>query len=140
MMHGHLDRTAPVPQDAGETSADYGYGCLACRAPIPVGRRGPMPVYCPGCAKRLQNLRARSGPACDARSPVPRRRLAARAELLRTAIGNARAELAAVERQQADLAQLARDLDLAAEQARRRNLYGHARNSSAIPAIPGKSA
>ena len=57
-----------------------------------------------------------------------------------TGSANARAELAAVERQQADLAQLARDLDLAAEQARRRNLYGHAQNSSAIPAIPGKSA
>ncbi len=92
-----------------------------------------MPVYCRRCAKRLQNLRARSGPALDPRSPVPRRRLAARAELLRTAIRRARAELAALD-------QLARDLDLAAEQARRRNLVGHAQNSSVIPAITGKNA
>ncbi len=140
MLHGHLDRTAPLPPAAGETSADYGYRCLACRVAVPVGRRGPMPVYCRRCAKRLQNLRARSGPALDPRSPVPRRRLAARAELLRTAIRNARAELAQVERQQAALDQLAHDLDLAAEQARRRNLVGHAQNSSVIPAITGKNA
>ena len=76
MLHGHLDRTGPLPQAGGETSADYGYGCLACRAAIPVRRRGPMPVCCRRCAKRLQNLRARSGPASDPRSPVPRRRLA----------------------------------------------------------------
>ena len=140
MMHGPLDRTAPLPPAGGETSADYGYGCLACRAATPVGRRGPMPVCCRRCAKRLQHLRARSGPACDPRSPVPRRRLAARAELLRTAIRNAQADLAEVERQQADLDQLARDLGLAAEQARRRNLLGHAQHSSAFPAITGKNA
>ena len=99
-----------------------------------------MPVCCRRCAKRLQNLRARSGPALDPRSPVPRRRLAARAELLRTAIRHARAELAELERQQAALDQLARDLDLAAEQARRRNLVGHAQKSSVIPTITGKNA
>ena len=140
MIHGSLDRTAPLPPAGGETSADYGFGCLACRAAMPVGRRGPMPVYCRRCAKRLQNLRARSGPAVDPRSPVPRRRLAARADLLRTAIRNARAELAEVERQQADLDQLARDLDRAAEEARRRNLAGNPQNSSVMPAITGNNA
>ena len=74
MIHGPLDRTAPLPEGHRETSADYGYGCLVCGVALPVGRRGPMPVYCRRGAKRLQNLRSRADPAAvptaDPRSPV----------------------------------------------------------------------
>ena len=78
MIHGTLDHTAPLPEGSPETSADYGYGCLVCSAALPVARRGPMPVYCRRCARRLQNLRARSGSVpADPRSPVPRQRLEA---------------------------------------------------------------
>ncbi len=142
MIHGTLDHTAPLPEGSPETSADYGYGCLVCSAALPVARRGPMPVYCRRCARRLQNLRARSGsvPAADPRSPVPRQRLAGRAAILRTAIRNARAELDEVERQLADLDQLARDLARAAEENRRRKLYGHLQDSATSPRTGGENA
>ena len=142
MLHGTLDPTAPLPKGSPETSADYGYGCLVCGTALPVARRGPMPVYCRRCARRLQNLRARSGSVlpADPRSPVPRQRLAGRAVILRTAIRNARAELDEVERQLADLDQLARDLARDAEEQRRRRLFGHLQDSATDPSIGGENA
>ena len=142
MLHGTLDPTAPLPEGSPETSADYGYGCLVCGTALPVARRGPLPVYCRRCARRLQNLRARSGSvlAADPRSPVPRQRLAGRAAILRTALRNARAELDEVERQLADLDRLARDLARDAEEQRRRQLYGHLQDSTTDPSIGGENA
>ncbi len=139
-VHAALDRTAPEPPGQPETSAAYGFGCLACGGAMPVGRRGPMPTYCRRCAKRLQNLRARSGHAADPRSPVPRQCLAARAELLRSAIRNAHAELAEVERRQVELERLSRDLDRTAEETRRHALPSKSQSSSPIPGIVGKNA
>ena len=135
MIHGPLDRTAPLPDGHFETSADYGYGCLVCGVAIPVGRRGPMPVYCRRCAKRLQNLRSRAAPAAvptaDPRSPVRAQRLEARATLLRTAIRNAQAELAGIEQRQAELDQQRRELHRAA-MATKRPLA-----ASQLPVEPG---
>ncbi len=132
MIHGSLDRTAPVPDVPGETSAQYGFGCLACSVAVPLGRRGPMPTYCRRCAKRLQNLRARAAPATgvapDPRSPVLAQRLAARAEL------------ADVERRLADLDRRRRELVLADEQARRHALRGDPPNPSAASDRSGKAA
>ncbi len=123
MLHGSLDRTAPRPEGHFETSADYGYGCLVCGVAIPVGRRGPMPVYCRRCAKRLQNLRSRAAEAVEAsadpRSPVLAQRLEARASLLRTAIHAAQAELAQIEQRQAELDRQRRELENAARQRQR---------------------
>ena len=123
MLHGSLDRTAPRPEGHFETSADYGYGCLVCGVAIPVGRRGPMPVYCRRCAKRLQNLRSRAAEAVEAsadpRSPVLAQRLEARASLLRTAIHAAQAELAQIEQRQAELDRQRRELEHAARQKQR---------------------
>ena len=48
-----------------EASADYDYACLVCRAGLLVDGRRPMPVSCRRRARRLQNLRARSGTDLD---------------------------------------------------------------------------
>ena len=63
MLHGHLDRTAPLPPAGGETSADYGYRCLVCRAgrpPEPDARLLPPLRHAPPEPPRPLRPRPRS--------------------------------------------------------------------------------